>query len=193
MQTQVTKSARSKEELALDAVRSGRISIDDEGRVWKHWRMVSGGKKVIYSSPRRADHPDKIGYCRVGVHINGGTIILYAHRLVWVAANGPIPKGREINHKDGDKTNNRLSNLELTTHHENLRHCVEVIGFDFAASARRTVGARCKLGPEQVREMRRQRREEQLTPSYKTLGERFGLTGGGARAICIGKTRGGVN
>jgi len=34
------------------------------------------------------------------------------HRDVWSAAFGPIPKGCHIHHRDGDKFNNALSNLE---------------------------------------------------------------------------------
>jgi hypothetical protein len=44
------------------------------------------------------------------------------HRTVWEAFNGPIPDRLEINHKDLDKTNNRLDNLELMTHQQNLVH-----------------------------------------------------------------------
>ncbi len=44
------------------------------------------------------------------------------HRAVWEAFNGAIPHRLEVNHKDLDKTNNRLDNLELVTHQENLIH-----------------------------------------------------------------------
>ena len=43
----------------------------------------------------------------------------YVHRLVWESFNGPIPEGYEINHKDEDKSNNALENLELLTHSDN--------------------------------------------------------------------------
>ena len=33
----------------------------------------------------------------------------------------------EINHKDGDKTNNRLENLEYVTHSENQKHSYRVL------------------------------------------------------------------
>lgn len=36
----------------------------------------------------------------------------YEHRLVWEEANGPLPSGWIIHHKNGDKTDNRLENLE---------------------------------------------------------------------------------
>ena len=45
-----------------------------------------------------------------------------AHRLVWEAHVSPIPKGLEINHKNGIKDDNRLSNLEILTHDENMAH-----------------------------------------------------------------------
>lgn len=39
-------------------------------------------------------------------------------RLVWIAFNGPIPKGYCIHHIDFDKTNDRLDNLQLMTNSE---------------------------------------------------------------------------
>lgn len=47
------------------------------------------------------------------------------HRLVWSAFRGPIPEGLEINHKDFDRTNNRLSNLELMTPSQNVMYSVD--------------------------------------------------------------------
>lgn len=35
------------------------------------------------------------------------------HRKVWEYHNGPIPKGYHVHHKDGDRTNNCIDNLEL--------------------------------------------------------------------------------
>lgn len=44
------------------------------------------------------------------------------HRLVWTAFSGPIPNWLEINHKNGNKSDNRLNNLELLTHQLNMLH-----------------------------------------------------------------------
>jgi len=44
------------------------------------------------------------------------------HTLVARYFIGPLPKGLEINHKDGDKTNNNVSNLEYISHQENITH-----------------------------------------------------------------------
>jgi hypothetical protein len=34
------------------------------------------------------------------------------HVMVWEAVNGPVPQGHDIHHKNGDKQDNRLENLE---------------------------------------------------------------------------------
>lgn len=61
--------------------------------------------------------------CRDGVTAN-----FRAHRLVWTAFVGPIPPGMQINHKDKNKTNNSIGNLELCTQSENTLHAFRVLG-----------------------------------------------------------------
>lgn len=43
------------------------------------------------------------------------------HRLVLAAFVGPCPEGKECSHKDGNKLNNHVSNLEWATRLENAR------------------------------------------------------------------------
>lgn len=54
------------------------------------------------------------------------------HRLVWEAWKGPIPKGMWVNHKDGDKHNNHISNLEVTTPSENHYHASRILKRNYA-------------------------------------------------------------
>lgn len=62
------------------------------------------------------------GYMAVQTKELGKRKTLYIHRLV-AQAFIPKPFGcNEVNHRDGNKTNNSLENLEWTTHSENLRH-----------------------------------------------------------------------
>lgn len=42
------------------------------------------------------------------------------HKLVWLWHNGEIPK--ELDHIDGNPANNRIENLRLATHSENMRN-----------------------------------------------------------------------
>lgn len=42
-----------------------------------------------------------------------------AHRLAWIYIHGAIPLGMEIDHKNGDGTDNRICNLRIVTRAEN--------------------------------------------------------------------------
>lgn len=44
------------------------------------------------------------------------------HRIIWEAFNGKIPANLEIDHRDRNKKNNKLSNLRLVTHSENCKN-----------------------------------------------------------------------
>lgn len=46
---------------------------------------------------------------------------IFAHRWVWINYNGPIPKGCHIHHRDRDKGNNDINNLELMSRSAHLR------------------------------------------------------------------------
>ena len=64
-------------------------------------------------------------YCKYSLSENGrvGPIRhIQIHRLVWIWFKGPITKGLELNHKDTDKENNSLDNLEELTPVDNMRH-----------------------------------------------------------------------
>jgi hypothetical protein len=50
------------------------------------------------------------------------------HRFVWEYFNGPIPPDKVIDHIDGDKTNNALSNLRLVSNKENIQHARSMLG-----------------------------------------------------------------
>jgi|WetSurMetagenome_2_1015567.scaffolds.fasta_scaffold1167497_1 hypothetical protein len=44
------------------------------------------------------------------------------HQAVWEERNGKIPKGYYIHHKDSDRTNNKINNLELVSPKEHNDH-----------------------------------------------------------------------
>lgn len=45
-----------------------------------------------------------------------------AHRWVWIKTHGIIPKGYHIHHKNEDKSDNRIENLELIERSRHLSH-----------------------------------------------------------------------
>lgn len=51
--------------------------------------------------------------------INIGGQVYLLHRLIWIWHFGDIPDQQLVDHKDGDRTNNRIENLRLATHSEN--------------------------------------------------------------------------
>lgn len=56
------------------------------------------------------------------IHYKGSSF--YVHRLVYRKYVGPLLEGFEINHKDGNKKNNHVSNLEQVTPYENQIHAL---------------------------------------------------------------------
>lgn len=64
------------------------------------------------------------GYgCSRGRERNKGSFRVPIHRIVAIVFLGKPPKGREeINHKDGNKLNNSVANLEYCNRSENMKH-----------------------------------------------------------------------
>lgn len=63
------------------------------------------------------------GYCKVNLYDGNGNVKnVRVHRMIWEAFNGEIPNGYEINHKNEVRDDNRLSNLELVSHYDNLMY-----------------------------------------------------------------------
>ena len=51
------------------------------------------------------------------------------HREVWTEAHGPVPDGFEVHHRDHNRSNNSLGNLELLDGTEHARHHAVKRGF----------------------------------------------------------------
>jgi hypothetical protein len=52
-------------------------------------------------------------------------VLIFVHRLIWQHVNGAIPEGLEIDHINGVRHDNRITNLRLATssqNHQNQRH-----------------------------------------------------------------------
>jgi NUMOD4 motif/HNH endonuclease len=84
-----------------------------------------GNVKNIKSGKVLKQRVNKKGYSQVALKPNGrngGDICLKVHREVAIAFI-PNPEGKPtVNHIDGNKLNNQVSNLEWSTHSENIRH-----------------------------------------------------------------------
>src|SRR5690606_36082663 len=66
------------------------------------------------------------GYKVVSFKLNGKQITHLVHRLIALAFI-PNPECYQyINHKDGNKSNNDIDNLEWCTHQENMQHAYDI-------------------------------------------------------------------
>lgn len=99
--------------------------------VWKDVKDYEGIYQVSNLGRVRSNYyEDKIlknhcgagGYCRVGLYKGGKVTTKYVHHLVYYSFVKVTTVGKELNHIDGDKTNNILSNLELVTPSQNTLH-----------------------------------------------------------------------
>lgn len=80
--------------------------------------------KYAYFNNNKFTRDDKTGYYLSSL-INGKRYRL--HRYVWEYYNGIIPKGYDIHHKDHNKNNNEIENLELLLKEEHIkRHKKEI-------------------------------------------------------------------
>ena len=82
----------------------------EDGRIWSK----KSNKFLSLKSESK-------GYQKCNLYDKDGKIKnVRVHRMIWMAFNGEIPKGMEINHKNEVRNDNRLENLELLSHKQNL-------------------------------------------------------------------------
>ncbi|ANA49284.1 hypothetical protein PMW_159 [Pseudomonas phage phiPMW] len=64
----------------------------------------------------------KDGHWSVSFRHDGNPKRLYCHRIIWELLNGPIPKGKQIDHIDGNRENNDVPNMRLVCSRVNMRN-----------------------------------------------------------------------
>jgi len=103
-------------------VKTGIISIDDSGFIWREYRYIGGQGKRLIKIHERADRETPNGYMQVQLYKDGKRITVSSHGLVWYHFNGAIPDGMMIHHKDENRTNNHIYNLDLVTFSWHNKH-----------------------------------------------------------------------
>ena len=107
--------------IEIDVCHTGRAFIPD--RVYTQLSSKGVPHKRLQRGRELGLVDNGTGYSQVKYSIKGVTYRFFIHRLVWLAFNGEISDGYEIDHIDEDKTNNCLENLDLVTRAANMRKC----------------------------------------------------------------------
>lgn len=100
----------------------GTYGITSDGKVWSYpkSRGHEGGHRGKYRSANRNGR----GYLCLVLTRPGKRATVRIHRVVAEAYLQNPNKLPQVNHKNGDKTDNRVENLEWCTNSENIRHAV---------------------------------------------------------------------
>lgn len=92
---------------------NGEYQISDDGRV----KSIKFGKERIL---KHSITPN--GYFKVDLFIKGKPKSIKIHKLVALAFVKNLDNKPQVNHKDGNKLNNQVENLEWHTSKENINH-----------------------------------------------------------------------
>jgi len=98
------------------------------GRIRSLDRIVvtSTGVKINVSGKIISQQTNRGGYLQCKIKVDGRQKTICTHRLI-AKAFIPNPENkREVNHIDGDKTNNNVDNLEWCTPSENIKHSYDI-------------------------------------------------------------------
>lgn len=153
------------------------------------WRDIKGWEGVyaisnfgrVYSYRNDlylAQIPNQDGYLRVRLSNNGFRKMEFIHRLVALHFIDNPDKKPQVNHKDENRQNNRVDNLEWVTAKENNNygnHNAKV--------------AKAHSKPVKCIET------GEIFPSGKAAGEKYGIPSTWINAVCrgVGKTAGGYH
>jgi len=163
----------------------GIYQVSNEGRI----KRVAKQNNTWPGRILRGEQ-DKDGYRLVRLYRNGQGKLLKIHRLVCWAFNGPPPTTEhQVNHKNGVKNDNRVSNLEWVTPSEQQIHACYVLGQNHQFNVPHYRGeehANAKLTAEDVLLIR----ELQITGQYTLteLGKLFGVTKQNIRSVVSRRT-----
>lgn len=152
--------------------KNGLFEVFEDGRIFKF------SKKEKVECPQfKTSHKGK--YRCVTVTINGKQKHFYVHRLV-AETFVPNPENKpQVNHIDGNPSNNHMDNLEWVTAKENVKHAYETGLIDMKKNAipclycsdltlaKDNICSKCKLA--RAKEERRIKREQKIKDSVSHL------------------------
>ena len=89
--------------------------------VFTNYAASKEGKVINIKTGRKMKMcKNHAGYYRFGLQYKKRRKTYFLHRFVFEAVKGLIPEGFEIDHRNEVKTDNRINNLQLLTHQQNI-------------------------------------------------------------------------
>lgn len=163
----------------------GFYEISNQGRVRSVDRVIEHPAKGPTRRKGKELSPatNWKGYLHINLCREGKMTPGIIHRLVLSAFVGPCPDGHECNHISGDKTDNRIQNLEWVTPSENRLHAY---ANGLTPAKRGESNGMAKLTWATVEEIRKLYASG--AHSYRQLGDRFGVTKSAIHAVISGRT-----
>lgn len=156
----------------------GVYQVSDLGRV-KRIKAGTGAKHGLILKTQADTRSTHNPYARVMLY-NGSHKTrkkFSIHRLVAEVFIGPCPDDFQVNHKDGDPTNNKASNLEYLSHIDHDKHTRNILKW-FPKNQGERHG-RVKLTSNEVKEIRKLYATGKYF--YKDIAKMYGVKYG-----CIG-------
>lgn len=152
-----------------------------DGKIWTFWRSRGPGLYLGETPKELTGGKNEKGYRHVILCDGKKNRKMYrVSRLILEVFSGPCPEGMECSHKDGNKLNNAVSNLEWATHKDN-NDAKREHGTHQAGSKH----GRATLTEDQVRAMRLRHSKGEKTIN---LAKEFNQTYRNAWHIITGKT-----
>jgi hypothetical protein len=165
----------------------GAYQVSNMGRIKSLSRIVKAKRDIRF--PDRIMKQQQGGTCKylfVGLWLNGIHCTKTVHRLVadhFVPNPNNLP---EVNHKKGIKFDNRASELEWSTHAENIKHSFRVL------KRRPPIGKLGKLNTFCCKKTYQFSLDGKLIkewPSAKEITRQLGFAASNINACCIGKIK----
>ena len=111
------------------------------------------------------------------------------HQYIWMCVNGDIPEGYDIHHKDHNKLNNSIYNLELVERHVHISE--HKIGKHHSDETKRKMSKANVNNPKLSKQVVQYTLEGELVKIWDSTNEcgRNGFSQGNVSACCQGKIK----